>query len=241
MKRLSALLFTVSVLLGFSLPAQALLIDQGGGLIYDNVLDITWLQDANYAQTSGYDTDGMMTWAQAVTWADTLSYYDSVRDYTYTDWRLPQTLPVNGTSYEYNNYIFSYDGSTDVGYNVSAPGSVYPGSTGSEMAYMYYINLGNLGYYDTSGSSPQPGWGLNNTGPFTNLLPYAYWSDTEDAATPDYAWFFRFVYGYQTAFYKTSTYPYTWAVRPGNVIPEPGTLLLLATGLAGLVAGRKKR
>ena len=28
---------------------------------YDTVLDITWLADANYVQTSGYDADGKMT------------------------------------------------------------------------------------------------------------------------------------------------------------------------------------
>jgi len=29
-------------------------------MIYDDVLNITWLQDADYAQTSGYDPDGLM-------------------------------------------------------------------------------------------------------------------------------------------------------------------------------------
>ena len=31
----------------------AALHDRGSGLIYDDVLNITWLQDANYAKTSG--------------------------------------------------------------------------------------------------------------------------------------------------------------------------------------------
>ena len=40
----------VSLLLSqfFVSPALAALIDRGGGLIYDTVLDVTWLQDANY-------------------------------------------------------------------------------------------------------------------------------------------------------------------------------------------------
>jgi hypothetical protein len=42
----------------FSTLVNAQLIDRGGGLIYDNVLDVTWLQDANYAKTSGYVTPG---------------------------------------------------------------------------------------------------------------------------------------------------------------------------------------
>ena len=62
--------------------AQAGLVDRGGGMLYDTVLNVTWLQDANYAKTSGYcDTpgnclqlDGRMTWAKANTWANNLDY-----------------------------------------------------------------------------------------------------------------------------------------------------------------------
>ena len=59
----------VLLCLSVSLSANAALYDRGNGLIYDDVLDITWLQDANYAQTSGYDTDGRMTWIEAKAWA----------------------------------------------------------------------------------------------------------------------------------------------------------------------------
>jgi hypothetical protein len=41
-----------------SVSVQAALVDRGGGFMYDTVLDVIWLQDANYAQTSGYDADG---------------------------------------------------------------------------------------------------------------------------------------------------------------------------------------
>ena len=40
---------------------------------YDDVADLTWLADANYAQTSRYDVDGGMTWYQANTWAADLN------------------------------------------------------------------------------------------------------------------------------------------------------------------------
>ena len=46
----------------FTVSAQAALYDRGNGLIYDDVLNITWMQDANYAQTSGYEADGQMAW-----------------------------------------------------------------------------------------------------------------------------------------------------------------------------------
>jgi|RifCSPlowO2_12_1023861.scaffolds.fasta_scaffold474522_1 hypothetical protein len=48
MKRILPALGLLAVLL-IAGRAQATLIDRGGGLIYDNVLNITWLQNANYA------------------------------------------------------------------------------------------------------------------------------------------------------------------------------------------------
>lgn len=60
----------------------AQLYDRGNGMIYDAELNITWLQDANYAATSNYDADGRMTWTEANTWANNLSYGG------YDDWRL---------------------------------------------------------------------------------------------------------------------------------------------------------
>ena len=60
---------------------QAALNDRGGGLIFDDVLNITWLADANYAQTSGFisvfgvfGSNGGMPFSQANTWAANLSF-----------------------------------------------------------------------------------------------------------------------------------------------------------------------
>jgi len=41
-----------------SIPSHAALVDNGGGLIYDDVLDITWAQP-----------DALRTWDNANTWA----------------------------------------------------------------------------------------------------------------------------------------------------------------------------
>ncbi len=153
MRKLPVFLF--ASLVGFVEQGNATLWDRGGGLIYDDVLDVTWLQDANHAKTSGYDDDGKMTWAEATAWADQLVYAG------YDDWRLPRTGPVDGVAFNYSGP--DYDGSRDAGYNVSAPGSAYPGSLGSEMAYLYYNTLGNLAFKAVNGTFPQPGHGLVNT------------------------------------------------------------------------------
>jgi len=57
--------FTIalSVILGFGFTTvcNANLWDRGGGLIYDDVLNITWLKDANYVNSTGYD-DALYGW-----------------------------------------------------------------------------------------------------------------------------------------------------------------------------------
>jgi hypothetical protein len=228
MKRLSVFLCAMVLVLGIVGTSNAALWDRGGGLIYDDALNITWMQDANYAKTSGYDEDGKMTWDVAVAWADGLAYYDSVRDVTWTDWRQPTT--VDGPA------VYGVDGTTTAGFNI----------TTSEMGYMYYVNLGNLGYYDKAGNF-QPGYGLNNTGPFNNLQNSnlnldLYWSGTEYSTNPDNAWCFGFRYGTQyDGVTKDSNY-YAWAVRDGDVapVPVPGAIWLLSSGLIALADFRFK-
>ncbi len=81
---------TTAAVLAFSLStgAQASLVARDGGMVYDTVNNITWAADANLAKTSGYDTDGKMTWSNAVAWADQLTLGG------YTDWSLPTTVPA---------------------------------------------------------------------------------------------------------------------------------------------------
>ena len=161
------LLFLFSIVCSLN----AALYDRGSCLIYDDVLNITWLNDANYAMTSGYDADGLMDWSDATAWAEQLEYGG------FTDWRLPHALPTNGKSYDVSG--FSPPGSKDKGYSVSAPGSLYAGSTQAEMAHLYHNSLGNLSRVAPDGSYPQPGYGLQNTGPFINLQPYDYWTSSD--------------------------------------------------------------
>jgi hypothetical protein len=234
----SSLVAVCLVTAGLSGAAQAALVDRGGGLIYDTDLNVTWLQDTNYAQTSGYDADGLMTWSQATTWAANLSYYDSVRNVTYTDWRLPTTTDT-GTS----GCNYAYSG-TDCGYNVN------PAS--SEMAHLYFTELGNLSAYTTSGAfrggSIGVNWGLVNKGSFVNFQSNYYWSGTGYAPDPSYAWSFYTVSGNQDYNIKANRFFasfYALAVRPGDVaaVPEAQTyaLMLAGLGLVGAAVRRRKR
>jgi len=74
-------LLSTVMLFGLTGPTQAELIDRGGGLIYDDVLDITWMQEADAAA-------GLLDWADAVTWAENLTFGG------FEDWRLP-SIDVN--------------------------------------------------------------------------------------------------------------------------------------------------
>lgn len=77
-------LFVAAALSLLTFTAEAALIDRGNGLIYDNDLNITWLQDANFAKTSEFDNDGRLSWADANAWAEQLTVAG------FSDWRLPR-------------------------------------------------------------------------------------------------------------------------------------------------------
>lgn len=88
MKKFGLTIIAIIAVMFLATSAHALLYDRGGGMIYSSDLDVTWLQDANFAMTSGYDSDGLMTWTQAYTWAQNLVYGG------YNDWRLPTFDPA---------------------------------------------------------------------------------------------------------------------------------------------------
>ncbi|MDY6990728.1 MAG: DUF1566 domain-containing protein [Thermodesulfobacteriota bacterium] len=123
----SALVFPwlMALVFGVVASANAALVDRGGGLIYDPDFDITWLQDTNYAQTSGYDSDDVMTWYEAMAWAEDLEFAG------YDDWRLPDAHNSDGSG-------------PDLGYNV----------TDSELGHIYYTELGNSAYGPLENTGP---------------------------------------------------------------------------------------
>ncbi len=181
---------SAAIIMFLSTATSAALIDRGDGLIYDNVLNITWLQNSFLAasntfglptgvslgthpsDSSGFNgiiySIGTMNWPGALHWIDAMNADGGTGYKGFNDWRLPIMSPVNGSSF---NTTLSSDATTDMG---TAP-TTTDGSDGgwrdgsnnpvSEMGHMYYVNLANLGLCDPAVPycTFQTGWGLNNT------------------------------------------------------------------------------
>jgi len=101
MKTYMLQLLLITALSLFSLSADGALVDIGNGLIYDDDLDITWLQNGNYSAST-------MTWDEADVWAENLIFHDL------DDWRLPgsDTCSGSGCSGSEMGHIYYSEGIT---------------------------------------------------------------------------------------------------------------------------------
>jgi hypothetical protein len=232
MRRVRGLIVAIVLIICLTGVGNAALTTIGTATYQGTDYNLIWDDDNNGNSVVWLDYTNRDNWDNQIAWAaglgneltniNTPGYSITWDDHA---WRLPST--VDGP------YRRGYDGTTTAGYNI----------TTSEMGHLYYEELGNLGYYDTSGNSPQTGWGLQQTGDFDNLIASWYWSGTEYADNPDRAWLFYMSHGYQHYEFK-SYYGYGLAVRSGHVsaVPVPGAVWLLGSGLTGLAAlGRRKK
>ena len=177
---------TLSLGLVAATAAQAALVDRGGGLIYDTDLNITWLADANYAQTSGFDADGRMDWSTAMTWAGNLSYGG------YTDWRLPTSNICGG-------YNCTGSEMGHLFYNELGGVAAQDIATTHNTNYDLFANVQSFGYWSGTEYAPDTSsawvfnFGNGSQGTISKLgTPYA-WAVRGDVAAvpvPSAAWLF---------------------------------------------------
>ena len=232
-------LTVVLVLFVMSIPAFAALevigtvtYDDGSGeqeynLIWERYEDISnksvvWLDYTNNAAS----------WIFQQGWAATLETHlayniDSAYTVTWDDanWRLPVTDDGTDGGGD-GSLVNGCDGTTNGGYNI----------TTSEIGHLYYTELGNLGCKDTScdpSTGCQNGSGLLNTFPFQNLIAMQYWSGTEYAPGPSFAW--NFIFGPTGAYdgrqyYLSKTQSrYGLAIRIGQVTTSQTSLSTVTT------------
>ena len=150
-----------------------------------------------------YDTD------RDITWYD-FTYHTAYRTdenpvggwVEATQWAAALTVYIPGVTYITGWRLPSAGSDPQSGYNQTAP----------EMGHLYYSELGNRAY-------PEPGWGLQNRGPFQHLTSYYCWSAERSAAGQDAAWVFAFSTGSHAGFGHTDL-PYdALAVHDGDVVP----------------------
>ena len=174
-----------------SIPSHAELVDNGGGLIYDTVLDITWSQPDALRRWSGRpcyveSCDDVNTWAAGL-------MLGGVRG-----WRLPYISVAAGAG--------PYDGVVvDCRYKSEAT------CQDNELGYMFYHNLSGT-YGQSIRTSDDPDLAL-----FPTLQPDPYNSTWSGTAAQSCGWWFRFYEGgYGAACLFAG---YSWAVHAGNVVP----------------------
>jgi len=202
--------------------------------VYDDVLNITWLADANtvlafygadyllMVSNSGisppYLLDGRGTYGRSRV-ASSMNDYNEGNGYLgINSWRLPHAAPVGGSE-EYLE---------------------------GELSYNYHMNLGGVDCFgDIAGCTNQTG--LDNQSLFVNLS-FDHWTDSgeffqEGLGLPCPCAIVQ-VGASQRTIPSVQTYYKYWAVADGDfgtsAVPIPATAWLFGSALVGLLVARRR-
>lgn len=165
-----------------------------------------------------------------LSWVDAKAFVQQISIGGVEGWRLPSVQPQDG-----------------VGYDIVSPQS--------ELAYMYYVTLGNKAGTERPKITErdQVIQITNNSGPFYDLGFQTFWYDELGDALYQDGWSFSFGGGYQRDDYRKahleSKYGVTitnlaWYVHDGDVgapVPEPETYALALAGLAAALFFAKRK
>ena len=114
--------------------------------VYDDMLDITWLADANLSENLPLGTEGYHKRQNyADTWINNFSSYNGAGFFGYDGWRLPKYSNAEFGVTAGPPHNTTFNGSRSQGFNYY--------NTDSELGYMFYVNLGNIGAFDFNGNS----------------------------------------------------------------------------------------
>lgn len=230
--------FLLSITISNPTTASLTLTDNGLG-VYDNLLNVTWTQDANLLNTLE-STDGYTTLIDNIIAAsgviqDTPNSLDnglhtlSAADFSsggLVDWWGAQAF-VHYLNAQ--NYAGSSQWSLPTS-DANNPGYVAPGykDTNNQMGELFYTELNG------TGGDNMP------LGPFINLQDYVknpygyahYWSNTESTENPSQAWSFNTAIGIQGGAMDKDTFNYVWAVSANEVttaFPIPASIWLFSS------------
>ena len=234
--------------MAFSLStgAQASLVARTGGMVYDDVNNITWAADANLFQTQAVGNSNLVNDIIAGNGGvihDTPNILDTVANsgtYTLTtaDFSTSNGVMTWWGAQAWANNL-SLGGYTDWTLPTTVTAAYGYNQTGSQMGDLYYTQLGvSSGNNITSSTNP-------NYTLFTHAQNEAYWSGAENPNpgpnASNYATTFNASVGHQDLNTK-NILKHAWAVRSGDVaaVPVPGAFWLFGSAMVGLM-GLKRR
>jgi hypothetical protein len=211
-------LLSVALLVTSPLYGQAALVDRGGGMIYDDVLDVTWLQSTGGTGT-GLGVLGSNVY-------NCIECFDGTNENTFLwngletgGWRLPKRLdPTLGLGPSEISYMFSV--------NLGLVGSSVPGGNRVNITTADGVTIYNVAedkYWLAERWFPPVGDGEG------------------------FLWTFEIDSSPKLGPIHSNNYGALWWVRDGDVadllaVPTPGSmgLVLAALGVLFLSAGRRR-